>query len=158
METIIPSPLTIRAHDNTSRKVMVTFKAPCKIVPLETIVEFHVLDITPNYNLLLGRAWLHPIRLIPSSLHQKMKIPWKGGIAVVLGDGEILALVYELEEGGSELQMSGFEFVNMLDYGLKDEGLGFLEGCNGIKKDLGIVNGNFVKEGGDFHFYGFLEL
>ena len=43
METIIPSPLTVRAYDNTSRKVM------------ETIMEFHVMDITPNYNLFLGR-------------------------------------------------------------------------------------------------------
>ncbi|KAK4563883.1 hypothetical protein RGQ29_006102 [Quercus rubra] len=117
VETIIPSPLTIRAYDNTSRKSMRTCKAPRKIGPMDTIMEFHVMDITPNYNLLLGRAWLHPIGVIPSSLHQKMKIPWKGGIAVVLGDGEILAPVCGLEEGGSELQMSGFEFVNMTDYG-----------------------------------------
>ena len=39
----------------------------------------------------------------------------------MLGDGEILAPVYGLEEGGSELQMSGFEFVNMANYELKDE-------------------------------------
>ena len=108
----------------------------------------------------------------------------------MLRDGEILALVCGLEEGGSELQMSGFEFINMADYGLKDEkyatnlfpycsykmiammknmgympgmglrkdgkskiktqvtkeGLGFLEGCNGIKKNHGSLNGNFVKE------------
>jgi len=65
------------------------------------------MDITPNYNPLLGRAWLHPNGAIPTTLHQKIKIPWKWGIAIVLGDGEILALVYGLEEGGSELQMSG---------------------------------------------------
>ena len=75
METIIPSPLTVRAYDNTSRKVMGTFKAPCKIGPMETIVKFHVMGITLNYNLLMGRAWLHPNGAIPSSLHQKMKIP-----------------------------------------------------------------------------------
>ena len=39
----------------------------------------------------------------------------------MLGDGEILAPICGLEEGGSELQMSGFEFVNMVDYRLKDE-------------------------------------
>ena len=50
-----------------------------------------------------------------------MKILWKGGIVVVLNDGEILAPVCGLKEEGSELQMSGFEFVNMADYGLKDE-------------------------------------
>ena len=38
----------------------------------------------------------------------------------MLGDCEILALVCGLE-GGSELQMSGFEFVNLTNYGLKDE-------------------------------------
>ena len=77
METIIPSPLTVRAYDNTSRKVLGTFKAPCKIGLIETIMEFHVMNIIPNYNLLLGRAWLHPNEAIPASLHQKMKIPWK---------------------------------------------------------------------------------
>ena len=103
VEIIIPSPLTIKANDNISWKVMGTFKAPCNIGPLERIVEFHVMDINPNYNLLLGRAWLHPIGAIPSTLHQKMKIPWKGEIAIVLGDGEILALICGLEEGGNEL-------------------------------------------------------
>ena len=183
---------------------MGTFKASCKIGPMETIVKFHVMDVTPNFNLLLRRAWLHPIRAIPSFLYRKMKIPWKGGITIVLGDGEILALVYGLEEGGGELQMSGFEFVNMADYGLKDErytsdlvlycsheviamiknmgymprmGLGkegkwvakfpnfktqlikedsrFFKGYDEIKKNLGTLNGNFVKEGGYFPFCGF---
>ena len=98
VEIIIPSPLIVRAYDNTSRKVIGTFKAPCKICPIETIAEFHVMDITLNYNLLLGRAWLHPIGAIPSSLHQKMKIPWKGGIAVVLSDGQVLTPICGLEE------------------------------------------------------------
>ena len=103
METFIPSPLTVRAYDNTSRKVKVTFKTPSKIDPLKTILEFHVMDIIPIYNLLLGREWLPSIKAIPSFLHQKMKIPWKGGIAAVLSDGEILSPVCGLKEGGSEL-------------------------------------------------------
>ena len=121
VETIIPFPLTVWAYDNTTRKVMGTFKAPCKIGPIKTIEEFRVMDITPNYNLLLGRAWIYLIGAIPYSLHQKMKILWKGGITIVLGDGEILASICGLEKEGGELQMSGFEFVNMNDYGLKDE-------------------------------------
>ena len=61
------------------------------------------MDITPNYNLLLGRALLYPIGGIASSLHQNRKIPWKGGITIVIGDSEILAPICGLEEGGSEL-------------------------------------------------------
>ena len=41
---------------------------------------------------------------------------------------------------------------------LTKEGLGFLKGCDGIKKNLSTLNGNFVKEGGDFPFCGFPEL
>ena len=37
------------------------------------------------------------------------------------------------------------------------EGLGFLESCDEIKKNLGTLNGNFVKEGGNFPYCGFLE-
>ena len=32
-----------------------------------------------------------------------MKVPWKGGIDVIIGDGEILAPVCKLEEEGNEL-------------------------------------------------------
>ena len=75
VETIMPSPSTVRAYDNNSRKIMGTFKALCKIGPIEIIVEFHVMDITPNYNLLLGRAWLYPIGAIPCTVHQKNEDP-----------------------------------------------------------------------------------
>ena len=37
------------------------------------------------------------------------------------------------------------------------ESLGFLEGCDRIKKNHGTLNGNFMKEGGDFPYYGFPE-
>ena len=40
MEIIIPSPLIVKAYDNTSRKVMATFKAACKVVPLDSIMDF----------------------------------------------------------------------------------------------------------------------
>ena len=53
METIIPCSLTVSAYFNLSLKLLRTFKAPYKIGPIETIVQFHVMDITPNYNLLL---------------------------------------------------------------------------------------------------------
>ena len=41
---------------------------------------------------------------------------------------------------------------------LANEGLGFFKGCVRIKNNLGTLNENFVKEGGDFPFCGFLEL
>ena len=64
METIIPSLLTVRAYDNTSRKVMGAFKAPCKIGPLETFVEFHIMDITLRKGM-ASPYWGHPLFFTP---------------------------------------------------------------------------------------------
>ena len=35
------------------------------------------------------------------------------------------------------------------------EGLGFFKGCDGINKNLGTLNGNFIKEGENFLYCGF---
>ena len=40
---------------------------------------------------------------------------------MVLGNGEILAPICGLEGDDNEFQMSGFEFVNVADYRLKDK-------------------------------------
>ena len=48
------------------------------------------------------------------------------------------------------------EVPNIKDQMTK-EGLGFFEGCDKIKKNFGTLNGNFVKEGGNFPYCGFLE-
>ena len=36
---------------------------------------------------------------------------------------------------------------------LTKEGLGFFEGCDGIKRNLGTLNGNFVKKGETYFFW-----
>ena len=71
----------------------------------------------------------------------------------MLGDGEILAPVCGLEEGGSELQMSGFKFVNMADYGLKDKryAINLFPFCSHevieMMKNIGYIPGMGLKKG-----------
>ena len=56
------------------------------------------------------------------------------------------------KEGKGEAKFPNFKTQ------LTKDGLRFFEGCDKIKKNLGTLNGNFVKEGGDFLFCGFPEL
>uniref|UniRef100_A0A5K1BFC8 G-patch domain-containing protein n=5 Tax=Nymphaea colorata TaxID=210225 RepID=A0A5K1BFC8_9MAGN len=44
-------------------------------------IVFHVVDVPPSYNLLLGRPWIHQVRAIPSTLHQCLK--WNFGPSVI---------------------------------------------------------------------------
>ncbi len=40
---------------------------------------------------------MHPLGFVPSIVHQKLKLPWKGGVLTILGDGEISALVCDIK-------------------------------------------------------------
>ncbi|MQL90019.1 hypothetical protein Taro_022600, partial [Colocasia esculenta] len=49
------------------------------------MVEFLVIDSMPGYNAILSRGLIGRIKVVPSSLHQKMKFPTLHGIEEVLG-------------------------------------------------------------------------
>ncbi|KAF3789441.1 hypothetical protein EJ110_NYTH18079 [Nymphaea thermarum] len=44
-------------------------------------IVFHVVDVPPSYNLLLGGPWVHQVQGIPSTLHQCLK--WNFGTSVI---------------------------------------------------------------------------
>jgi hypothetical protein len=73
-------------------------------------VLFPVLEITTSYNLLLGRAWMHPLGIVPSTVHQKLKLPWKGGVLIILGDGEISARACDIKSN-NDIQLRDFEVM-----------------------------------------------
>jgi hypothetical protein len=81
-----------------------TFEAKCKLGLVSLPVLFHVLEITTSYNLLLGRVWMHPLGIVPSTVLQKLKLPWKGGVLTLVSDGEISAPVCDIK-GGNDVQL-----------------------------------------------------
>ena len=73
VEDLTKSNLVIRAYDDSTRSVEGTFIAPVKTGPIESVMEFTVLDIHVTYALLLGRSWYHILGGVPSTVHQKVK-------------------------------------------------------------------------------------
>ncbi|KAF2324821.1 hypothetical protein GH714_017304 [Hevea brasiliensis] len=69
MSELTGSDLVIRAYDDSKRNVIGVFKTMAKVRPVETEVEFTVLDIPMTFSLLLGRIWFHPLGEVPSTLH-----------------------------------------------------------------------------------------
>ena len=52
---------------------MENIKLPLKIGLCVFNTEFQVMSINLSYNNLLGRPWIHMVRVVPSTLHQKVK-------------------------------------------------------------------------------------
>ena len=59
----------VRAFDGTRREVIREIELTIQIGPTTFNVEFQVMDITPSYNCLLGRPWIHMAGAVPSTLH-----------------------------------------------------------------------------------------
>ena len=55
--------------------------------PTEFNVQFQVLDIDTSCNLLLGRSFINMAGVVPSTLHQMMKLVWKNEDLVIHGNG-----------------------------------------------------------------------
>ncbi|XP_009772653.1 uncharacterized protein [Nicotiana sylvestris] len=47
---------------------------------------FEVVDGDIGYNIILGRPWLHEMRVVPSTYHQLLKFPMPQGIRQIRGD------------------------------------------------------------------------
>ena len=63
----------VRAFDGIRREVAGEIEIEVQISSCTFNVEFQVMDISPSYNCLLGRPWIHIVGAVPSILHQKIK-------------------------------------------------------------------------------------
>ncbi|KAK5832277.1 hypothetical protein PVK06_016078 [Gossypium arboreum] len=113
-----PCHCTVRAFDGTRREVMGKIEIPLEVGPYIYNVEFQVMDITPSYNCLLGRPWIHSAGAVPSSLHQKVKFIMDGCLVTVEGEEDIVASIstdapyLEVSKDVVKCSFRSLEFVN----------------------------------------------
>ncbi|XP_070007947.1 uncharacterized protein [Nicotiana sylvestris] len=60
--------------------------------------KFLVIEGDMRYNALLGRPWIHNIRAVPSTIHQKMKFPTVDGVKMVYGEQHTIKKMFAVEE------------------------------------------------------------
>ncbi|GKU89512.1 hypothetical protein SLEP1_g3641 [Rubroshorea leprosula] len=80
--------IVVHAFDGTKRNVIGKIELPMEIGPVTFDVDFFVMDISPAFNMLLGRPWIHVAGAVPSTLHQKVKYIVNGVLVTVNGDEE----------------------------------------------------------------------
>ena len=54
--------------------------------PISLKTEFLVENVSSSYTAIMGRRWLHKLKVVPSSLHQKLRFPTNFGIMEIKGD------------------------------------------------------------------------
>ena len=59
---------------------------PVLASPINLQTEFIVVQASSPYNAIMGRDWLHQMKAIPSTLHQKLRFPTADGVMELNGD------------------------------------------------------------------------
>ena len=78
------------------------------------------MDISPSYNCLLGRSWIHVAGAVPSTLHQKIKFVMEGQLVCVSIEEDMIAATssrmpyVEIDEKAMECFFRSLEFVNAM--------------------------------------------
>ena len=54
--------------------------------PISLETEFIVINVSSPYTAIMGQRWLHRLKAVPSSLHQKLRFPTDFGIMEIKGD------------------------------------------------------------------------
>ena len=75
----------MRAFDGVQRDTLGAVNLTIQVGPIDFSTQFQVLDINKSYNLLLGRPFIHMAGVVPSTLHQMMKLVWKNEELVIHG-------------------------------------------------------------------------
>nr|CAN61210.1 hypothetical protein VITISV_014941 [Vitis vinifera] len=118
-----PSTQTVRAYDSTKRKVMGTLMIDLQNSPATFSTLFQVLRIPTSFNLLLGRPWIHIVRVIPSSLHQKVKFIHDGQVIIVHSTRDIFFAsepVLQISHSEDDLLLTGFTFDEIQTLEIED--------------------------------------
>ena len=79
------------------RKMVISagqIKLPVVTEGKEVMVNFIVVHVLSSYTVILAQPWIHSMRVVLSTLHQKMKFPTEQGIVVVKGDQNVTQLCF----------------------------------------------------------------
>ena len=108
----------VKAFNGTKREVIREIELAIQIGPTTFNIEFQVMDITPSYNCLLGRPWIHMDGAVPSILHQKIKFIIDGHLICVAAEEDMIVATtsivpyVEVSEKAEECSFRSLEFFN----------------------------------------------
>lgn len=58
------------------------------------MTNFLVLDCPSAYNIILGRPWIHSMKAVPSTYHQRIRFPTRRGVREIRGNQEVARTCY----------------------------------------------------------------
>lgn len=88
------STLVVKAFDSLKKMVIEEVNLPISVGPHTFMVTFQVMDISPSYSFLIGRPWIHAIRVVTSTLHQRLKFITNDKLIIIDGEEDMFVVTF----------------------------------------------------------------
>lgn len=93
--SIQPDHLCVRGFDNVLKESLGIVILPIKVGPMTLPTPIHVIPNHLNYNLLLGRPWIHAMNVVPSTLHRTIKFIYNNELHSIKADSSPYNFTYD---------------------------------------------------------------
>ena len=144
------------AFDNTHHDSLGILIIPLTIGPVVFDVEFYIVDLEPNFNLLLGCPWLHKHQLILSTLHRMIKFRWGDDVIVVMVENFEKEWIEVISSISSRTVQFDPELLNTLYRVNRSEPVNFITDLERVNT-LAIHNNPFQMVKNVCHRWGYIK-
>ena len=91
---IQPTQATLVGFNGVDSKARGKITLPISVKDQVQMTELMVVDAPSAYNMIVGRPWLHSMKAVPSTYHQKLKYTTATGVDEIPGDQAVARVCY----------------------------------------------------------------
>ena len=88
------STTVLTSFNGESTTAVGKIKLPVLATVENMMTSFLVLDYQSTYNIILGRPWIHAMKAVPSTYHQRIRFSTKRGIREMKGSQKVARTCY----------------------------------------------------------------
>ncbi|XP_070008324.1 uncharacterized protein [Nicotiana sylvestris] len=97
-DQIVPAARVLNGFNMPSETTKEEIMLPVYVAGTIQETKFHVIEGDMRYNVLLGRPWIHNMRVVPSTLYQVLKFPIPKGVKMVYDEQPIAKEMFAIDE------------------------------------------------------------
>ncbi|XP_026420710.1 uncharacterized protein LOC113316777 [Papaver somniferum] len=105
-ECLIPSTYNIFGFNRSSTRPRGEITLEIRVGIILTLTTFCVVDVLSPYTAIVGRSWIHGIKGVASTYHQRLRFPTPDGVAEIIGDSSEAKYCYKMDVQNGENKLN----------------------------------------------------
>ncbi|KAK9080783.1 hypothetical protein SSX86_000541 [Deinandra increscens subsp. villosa] len=85
-DEVIAKSMVLVGFSGETKNTLGEVKLPVYVEGVNSMQRFCVMDAPSGYNIILGRPWIHDMKVVPSTYHQCVKLPTPWGVVTIHSD------------------------------------------------------------------------